>query len=896
MKKLLKLSFVLSLSIFCSLFAGCQKEGHGDFSLSVKSTGPDYVEVLVTAPKSMEMAYVISEEPQLVTPAILFKKGEVVTINPADVLKLGENLNEDTQYHLYAVARLDDVTFTDKVELTFKTQSYRFNEMLTLLETYEDGFKMHITVPEETKKRGNAISYGYGNLALYNMALFESRGGGEPYVELNGVSSAAVSNGDYCFRDTTVVVNDANQVLCDEDGNPIRDANGDYITIHDPYVPGEPMVFMAGESRWGSKDEFAEVVGHVQPMDSTWCVPLFDRSTMKWTGAFDKKFFFVDMPEECEATLEINIPEDGLGINDAIVTFTPKGEFFQYFYMILNQAAYDEIMTIYLNHDESLWQWFLISWVSANYYMVEADYEAGYVNAASFFTEPLTGNSKYYVLATILGDERGLTQRFVRKEFTTKERTKPAPVIEVTAVDTGDPYKAGFNIKAGTDSRGNVQPIQGAYWACEYSREWEKMLNAKYDYPTIIKGSYQTFTSDELAEVNSEAGLDVYFDILDGETLRFGAYGCNDEYCFNIIDKDNRAGWADYKAPMADPGKDPVSSPYFTSLAGEWTATATMNVKQRVDDETVVDMVRTHKSRVEISASAPQLPATLDSYIYDLYNGKSKSDVDGMFEELRELSDQFTEYRLEKQNRLLCTGFLDFDGAKSADFPVGRLDYRSPYYLFQAEDYTSVDVPQLIYDFGPKWFIEVLEDGSLIVPFNTMIMPPLTAWPGYPFYVAGVGNGAAIMDATIEVPGFPVEVSPDGNTITIKPIVVENDSQYLAAGNYYMNAVGVAPMTYDLEILGTVTTEIVLTRGWNGAQTTSVGELAPSKLMAVELDGTLKTELPKVQRMKSRTELNPEQPVEYKLDETPNIVTVDMVRNSVKALSNVKFMKYGYAE
>ena len=275
----------------------------------------------------------------------------------------------------------------------------------------------------------------------------------------------------------------------------------------------------------------------------------------------------------------------------------------------------------------------------------------------------------------------------------------------MTAVDTGDPYKAGFNIKAGTDSRGNIQPIQGAYWACEYSREWEKMLNAKIDYPTIIKGSYQTFTSDELAEVNSEAGLDVYFDILDGETLRFGAYGCNDEYCFNIIDKDNRAGWADYKAPMADPGKTPVSSPYFTSLAGEWTATATMNVKQRVDEETVVDMVRTHKSRVEISASAPQLPATLDSYIYDLYNGKSKSDVDGMFEDLRDLSDQFTEYRLEKQNRLLCTGFLDFDGAKSADFPVGRLDYRSPYYLFQADDYTSVDVPQLIYDFGPKWFL-----------------------------------------------------------------------------------------------------------------------------------------------------------------------------------------------
>jgi len=49
-------------------------------------------------------------------------------------------------------------------------------------------------------------------------------------------------------------------------------------------------------------------------------------------------------------------------------------------------------------------------------------------------------------------------------------------------------------------------------------------------------------------------------------------------------------------------------------------------------------------------------------------------------------------------------------------------------------------------------------------------------------------------------------------------------------------------------------------------------------------------------KIKSRTELHPTERVEYKLDETPNIITVDMVHKSVEELSKLKFMRYGYVK
>ncbi len=835
----------------------------GDFALEVKNVAADYVEFLVTAPSEVEIAYQVVAEEMVTSPAILFKdtkNSTFATVTPGQTLTVKENVNQDATQYIYAAAKLDDKKYSKVVEVEFTTPSYQFEELITIVETYYDGYKAHITIPEDTKARGHAIRAASMPLAWYNLMKSSQ---GMASIDLQAIASQGDPYSGHMFDDSTFVWNDDNVVLLDKFGEPVVDENGEMFDIHNPIAPGEPTIIFAGECRYGSKEDFNAVVGYYQPERDSWSVPYYDRATQTWLGAFQKKEFFTKEPTLCDATVEVEIPEDEIGVTDAMVYFNMDDDVARYFYMILDNSTYNQLLNTYMDGHEEWFQWFLTSYIAFYEWGVFPETESGYTNAAAGFVEPLTGDETYHVLVTVMGDERGATQRFIHETFRTKEKTKPAPVIEVTAIETGDPYLATFNIKA------PAKDLVGAYWACNYAREFELMFNAKYTYPDILKGNY-TFSSEEMAQINSDAGLELSFPTLDGEVTRFAAYGCNDEYTFNYInDEKEGQGWADYHAPMAEK-KTPVTSALFETLQGEWTATATISAKERLEDESIVSYKVEHSSKVVISDEAPELPETLDPYVYSLYSKQTKEDVDGMFEELGYLTDQFTEYRLEGQNRLLCNGFIDFDYYKNpAKGEIGRMDYRTPFELFTATNYNSVDIPMLIYDFGPKWFMEVLEDGRVIVPFNSTYMPPMHNWPGYPFYVGAVAGEYAVIDATTEIPGFPVEISADGNTITVKPIVAGGE-------NCYMNAVGMSPN--GLEIIATVVSEIVLTRGWTEPeQPEATYVAAPSKVQAVTMNGKAVSKLPKRNIIKSMTDLKVEPRREYKVDETPNVVTKEMV-------------------
>ena len=845
----------------------------GDFALEVKTIEADCVEFLVKAPYEVEIAYQVLSEPKTFSPAVLFKdvkNSTIVAVAPGDVLKVKENVEQDSAHYLYAAAKLDEKNYSKLVQVEFTTPAYAFTELVTVVDTYYDGYKVHITVPKETKDRGNVIRYGSTSLAWYNL-LKNSKGGDS--VDLNAIVANGNPYGNYVKNDSTIVFNEENVVILDEDGEPVLDSDGQMIDVHDPITPYEPTIFLAGECRSGTQWEFADIMGYqlisnLEPV-YTYTIPLFDWDK-GWTGAFQKKEFFTKAPATFDGTVTIDIPEEEIGVTDAMVYFTMDESVTSFFYMILDNSTYNQILSIYLDGHEEWFQWFLTSYIAFYEWGVYGRTEDVMVNAASSFVEPLTGGETYHVLVTAMGAENGSLQNFAHKTFVAKEKTKRAPVIEITAVQNGDPYLATFNVKAPN------KDLAGAYWACNYAREFELMFNAKYTYADILKGNY-SFTSAEIAEINSDKGLEVSFPTLDGEVTRLAAYGCNDEYTFNYIDPAKEgAGWADYKAPMAEK-KAAINSPLFDALEGEWTATATIVAKEQVEDDSYVSYNMEHSSKVVISGAAPELPAVLEPSVYPLYKGKSKEEVDGMFEELVLLTDQFSEYRLEGQNRLLCNGFIDFDYYKDP----GRLTYRTPYELFKAEDYASVDVPMLMYDFGPKWFLEVLEDGSVIVPFNSTYLPPMHNWPGYPYYPGGVAGGSAFIDATEAVPGFPVEVSSDYNTITIKPIMIadENASAELPAGAYYMNAVGIGQN--GLEIVATVISEIVLTRGWTEPeQPEEKASAASVRLNAVTMDGQPVSELPKARIIKSMTVLEAEPRREFKMDETPNVVTMDMVEKT----------------
>lgn len=878
MKNLLKLLVVTALCAFGCVLTGCQEKLKGnEFSLSVKEAGADFVKLAVTASKPMEIAYKVTTKAQLMTPAVLFKTGEVIEVANGDVIELREGIQQDTRYYVYAVARFDETTYSERISLEFTTDKYQFTELVTIVETYLDGYKAHITVPQETKDRGHAIRVGSMPLAWYYLMTSSK---GQTVVDLQAIASNGNPYEGHMFNDSTIVWNDANVILLDEKGNPVIDENGEQIDIHDPIVPGEPTIFFAGETRYGTPEEFNDVVGYTSPTENSWAVPYFDPEKREWLGAFQKKEFLTKEPELCEATVEIEIPEDEITVTDAMIYFDMSDDAYSYFYMVLDNSTYNQILATYLNNNEEWFRWFLTSYIAFYEWGVFPETENIAINAASNFVEPLTGGETYHVLATVFGDSKGATQRFIHKTFKAKDKTKVAPVIEVTAIESSDPYTATFNIKAGADSKGNVQPIMGAYWVCNYSRDFEMMFNADYTYATLLKNLGWTFSSEEVAAINSPEGYTVTFPTLDGEVTRFAAYGCNDEYTFNVIDEEHTAGWADYKSPMAE-SVSPVSSDLFTLLEGDWTASATLRAMQQEPDGSIITYNVDHKSKINISASAPELPATLDESVYGLYAGtpekpgKSKEEVDNMYEELNELNDIFTESRLVGQNRLLCSGFMDFDPA-APQLGVNRLEFRSPYDLFVATDYSSVDIAQLIYDFGPKWFLQVQEDGSVIVPFHSVTIPPMSNWPGYTFYTGGVAEGTAFYDSNANYPGFPVEISDDLNTITIKPIVL---SDGVTTYTYYMNAIGVSQQG-GLELISTVITDIVLKRGWTEQAATKasvVSSSAVNYVNAVDMNGYSVNELPKAAVYKSMTEFKAEELPSYTRKEKANVVTKEMV-------------------
>ena len=169
---LTKLPLICLLAVICGVFTGCKEEeenGYGSFSVSAKEVGPDFVTLSVTAPASVQMAYQFTKEPMLTTPAVLFKTGVILDVNPGDSFTIEEGIEQDTKYYFCAAAKLDEQNYSDLVSVEFSTEKYGYKDMLTLVKTYLDGYKVHIVVPQATKDRGNVIRYVSTSLACYTL-------------------------------------------------------------------------------------------------------------------------------------------------------------------------------------------------------------------------------------------------------------------------------------------------------------------------------------------------------------------------------------------------------------------------------------------------------------------------------------------------------------------------------------------------------------------------------------------------------------------------------------------------------------------------------------------------------------------------------------------------------
>ena len=825
MKKILSKLTVFILAAVALLSVSCDKEGLltvGDkkFSLTLMEVGPEYAEILVKGPEEMRMAYMVDKrEMRVENPQQLFKKGTEVTIKSGEVIRVSLGLEENTKYYMYACAALNEREFSKIVTLPFETTQYNLTELATVIDQYYDGYKMRLTLPKETKDRGNAIRYNQCCLMMYNYM----KGNSDDYFSL------LYNAGAYAVNDTTLVYSADNnwyQTDTDSDG----DGEADWETWYNPISPGEPIVFVAGEFSWmeDTKEYENEYFAFPSGWDSGYYMPLINTDYYKsdkksqssvgvidwdythpldayWTGAFQRKHFRIKEPDLLDAGVEIKLAK--VTPVNATIEFYPEEGVDQYAIGIFDESTYNDQVLPLLNGNPDFMQWAVTSYFAAYTFGTRVTSGAVQMDLTSmYYQSAIQEQTKYIVFVTAMGDSNGTSQSFQTFEFETTQKELDAPVIEVTAVkNETTPFKATFNIKCATYKD---NPLMEAYYAANYTRDWKLATNGGKTYFSILNGN-NAFSAEELSAINSEKGYTISFNSVDGETTRLAVLGYNTEYKPNDvtsftkdqIEKGECPAIADVTTPWTEK-KTPVDPKYYANLVGDWTATAVLqsgtNSKKTYD----------HQSKITISRNLYDYPSSLPNEVYKIYDevaDMDKEDVDAYWTEFEQLAKTFTTNRLMNQNRLLCLGWLDDDS-------YGRLDAKSPYDLFVDKNYSSVDVSSIYNDFGPKWYIEAVTDKdgkvSLIAPVDMNTLPPTSNW-SVPFYLSAMEpkNYYTMTYAQEGTLAFPVEYDAENDKLTIKPFVYQDVE-------YYPNVVGIDTQTGGTILENPVVSEVVLTRGW----------------------------------------------------------------------------------
>lgn len=824
-----KLSLVCLLAVLGGMLTGCDPTKNGKFNVSVKEVGASYVDLEFRGPEAVEVAYILETKEQLMNnPSVIFKSGVEMTVSGGDVIRVTNGIDEDTQYYLYLVAKLDAQNYSEIFTLPFRTGEFNFDELVTVIDRNYDGYRMRLTLPQSTKDAGNAIRWNQCCLMMYNYMS-----NSDDYFSL------LYNAGSYTTDDVTIVYSEEtnwHQTGSDSDG----DGEIDWDVYYNPISPGEPVVFVAGEFSWmeDSPEYETEYFKFPSGWDPGYYIPLLntdyytdgkeqssvgvlDGGFLKrpmddyWTGAFQRKHFRVKEPDLLDAGVEVKLA-NATPVN-ATLEFYPEDGVDQYAFGIFDENMYKELLKL-VNNNEDYLQWAMTSYFAAYTFGTKVASGAVQADLTSFYYQSaITPETKYYVLVTAMGNPQGTEQSFSTFEFETTAKVKDAPEIEVKAIESETtPYEAVFNVKCTTAEDGN--PLTEAYYAANYVRDWRLAVNGGSTYFGLTNGN-NPFQPEELEKINSAEGLTVRIPSIDGETTRMVVVGFNDEYTPNNV--------SGYEFIEDCPAVDDCTTPYlkakpyvdvklYKDLVGEWTATATLT---NAEGTKTYD----HSSKITIAADLYDYPSSLSEDVYKIYELEDydKEEVDAMWYEFKQLSKEITQNRLQNQNRLVAIGWLDDDS-------YNRLDARTPYDLFIAKDYASVDVSSLFNDYGPKWYIETSKDenGNVTysVPFDWNFLPPSANW-SIPFYLGAMQKDTwyTVLAGDGWNASFPVTVSEDRNKIVINPLVLEDGTKM------FPNMIGIDSMM-GTQLQNPVISEIVLTRGWSGSSNkqSSVRTAAPS--------------------------------------------------------------------
>ena len=805
-------------------------EAKSEAKVEVTSVSSNGATIAVVTTGIKEFAY-MQRDKEVEATAIL-AAGKKTTIEDVTVETRSEvtiqGLEIGTTYKVFfAFRNSDNSIYKDVVVAEFTTTDYG-DQVLTVVERMYDGFSVHVQLPEEVKARGNAFRYSTTSLAMYNYI--------RDYYQNIEPDMLLFNAGQYTAEDMTIIYDEYHNYERDENGNLVE--NG--ASYADPKVPSEPGVFLVGEFAFTDDEDDPMYPAGWEPgyykalfdWDMWYAehsTDAYDKTNKKyWTGYFERLDVMTLPAETLAGNVDIKVVD--VTPIDACMQFTPTDDVAQYCILVCTESEYEVSILPLLDNKEEHLRWFTGSYFAMMTFGIEMATGKHELFLTDWFvdTKGLAGQT-IRVMVAGLGDNQGRYQCFNSTSFTLPEVTLPRPEVVVTPIETNDPYSVSFNIK-------NPNPenaITEAYFACNYVREYDAILKS-YTYLSLLQQMGNAFDKSAIEAINSPAGFTFSVSSRDNETTRLAVLVYNWEGSGNNPDASGSQAVAEVTTPNANfPAR--VNSPLFEKLVGEWVATAPM--ARYVSDETTGEggwqTAENYSSDVKI-CSGVEYPETLPAEVYDLYAGMSRDKVDELYEEFVEIAEMYNA-RTRGHNRLLCLGYNFADPAYMLDLVA------TPYELFTAADYSVSKVSYMFYDFGPKWNLEIDKDGNVWLPMDIEKEYPLEAFNfglDYTFYMMGVGmnsyiaapiyrtDGSLLLDAR-----FPVEVSDDYNTLTIKPIVYNyKDASGNAAVETYYPCVAQLQYGMATPLNPRVNGEVVLKR--KGASTQSVK--ANAKVGAVE--------------------------------------------------------------
>ncbi|MGM9767714.1 MAG: hypothetical protein ACI3Z0_04545 [Candidatus Cryptobacteroides sp.] len=769
----------------------------------------------------IEYAYVVkadaSEAPD---PAVIFLEGVTGTLVDGVNEVVINGLEGNSSYvAIFAFRQSETAFFKDLVTVDLATPDYE--ESLTVLGLYNDGFSVHYKIPEEVKERGNAIRYGIGSLPIHLMQKLDFGACDADFLLQNGQR--------HFVNDTTIIYRDYNVYELDENGDYVLDEwTGEPISVHTPFTPGEPLVFLAGEFAWDPEyywgpgwytamfdyDAYYEAMwggGGFGPLSyGTRAIEVDDEGLDEdqyWTGWFSRRHLTLEQPMPLDCNIDFQYDMRATTGN---IRITPDENVWKYCVLIVPED-YLEGLLPYLDNNTDYLQWFTASYPAMAYFSaMTLDEPVDLALEDIYYVEPET---EYHMFVTALGNENGTTQKFYHETFSTTAKTLPAPDVQVTAIANPSgqesPYEVWFNVKCTSKNA-----VSGKY-AANYESEWGAMIGRGYTYDQILAMG-NSFSDADIDAINSDAGMDLMFSSMPDMTTLLGVMLYNEEDTANEITADDLAS----AKSIREPAKEPVQSSLFTDLLGDWTMTAptqTWNYNDGVYDDTGVQ-----SCKVTITNELT-MPETLDESVYATYEeltDYTREQVDALYDDLKNEVAIFNE-NLKSQNRLLCLGF----GYDTQDAWIKYYALNEPFDLFTSSEYNGYNNRSIIQDFGPKWYLEVLADGSLVVPINDAHQYPMCLAKYYTMFLAGVSvdpDNAGYITRWADNSDvlFPCTVSDDKNQVTVGAATYNNHPYYLTG--VYTNYSGV--VTTDMMINGPIT----LTKGWEETGTSAAAPATKS--------------------------------------------------------------------